>query len=109
MTYQAIVEEHELIGFYCIGSPAQLPNSTYLYCLEFTDIRLGMRPDLTGKGRGRSFVTYIMEGAMERGKPLRSTVAAFNERVIHLYNTVGFRTITLFERNEVPFQVMVRD
>ena len=109
MTYQVIVEEHELIGFYCIGSPAQVPNSTYPYCLEFTDIGLGMRPDLTGKGYGKSFVTYVMERAMERGKPLRLTVASFNERAIHLYETVGFRTITSFERNEIPFQVMVRD
>lgn len=89
--------------------PDQVPNSTYPYCLEFTDIGLGMRPDLTGKGRGRLFVTYIMEGAMERGKPLRSTVAAFNERVIHLYETVGFRTITSFERNGTQFKVMMRD
>lgn len=109
MTYQAIVEEHELIGFYCIGSPAQVPNSTYPYSSDFTDIGLGMRPDLTGKGCGRPFVTYIMERAMERRKPLRLTVASFNERAIHLYETVGFRTITSFERNEVPFQVMVRD
>ncbi|MCV9900531.1 GNAT family N-acetyltransferase [Exiguobacterium sp. N5] len=109
MTYQVIVEEHELIGFYCIGSPAQVPNSTYPYCLEFTDIGLGMRPDMTGKGHGRLFVTYVMERAMERGKPLRLTVAAFNERAIHLYDTVGFRTITSFERNGTPFKVMVRD
>ena len=109
MTYQAIVEEHELIGFYCIGSPAQVPNSTYLYSSDFTDIGLGMRPDLTGKGYGKSFVTYVMERAMERRKPLRLTVASFNERAIHLYETVGFRTITSFERNEIPFQVMVRD
>lgn len=109
MTYQAIVEEHELIGFYCIGSPAQVPNSTYPYSSDFTDIGLGMRPDLTGKGYGKSFVTYVMERAMERRKPLRLTVASFNERAIHLYETVGFRTITSFERNEIPFQVMVRD
>jgi len=109
MTYQAIVEEHELIGFYCIDSPAQVPNSTYPYSSDFTDIGLGMRPDLTGKGYGKSFVTYVMERAMERRKPLRLTVASFNERAIHLYETVGFRTITSFERNEIPFQVMVRD
>ncbi|WP_214758042.1 MULTISPECIES: GNAT family N-acetyltransferase [unclassified Exiguobacterium] len=109
MTYQAIVEEHELIGFYCIGSPAQVPNSTYPYSSDFTDIGLGMRPDLTGQGYGKSFVTYVMERAMERRKPLRLTVASFNERAIHLYETVGFRTITSFERNEIPFQVMVRD
>ncbi|WP_214742271.1 GNAT family N-acetyltransferase [Exiguobacterium sp. s48] len=109
MTYQAIVAEHELIGFYCIGVAAQVPNSTYLYSSDFTDIGLGLRPDLTGQGYGKSFVTYIVERAMERRKPLRLTVASFNERAIHLYETVGFRTITSFERNEVPFQVMVRD
>ena len=109
MTYQAILVKHELIGFYCIGSPAQVPNSTYPYSSNFTDIGLGLRPDLTGQGYGKSFVTYIMERAMERRKPLRLTVASFNERAIHLYETVGFRTITSFERNGVPFQVMVRD
>ena len=109
MTYQAILESHELIGFYCIGSPAQVPNSTYPYTSAFTDIGFGMRPDLTGKGHGRLFVTYVMERAMEQGKPLRLTVASFNERAIHLYETLGFHTITSFDRNEVPFQVMVRD
>ncbi|WP_214694943.1 GNAT family N-acetyltransferase [Exiguobacterium sp. s160] len=109
MTYQAMLEDHELIGFYCIGSPAQVPNSTYPYSSDFADIGLGMRPDLTGKGYGKSFVTYVMERAVEQGKPLRLTVASFNERAIHLYETLGFHTITSFERNEVPFQVMVRD
>ncbi|WP_214821542.1 MULTISPECIES: GNAT family N-acetyltransferase [unclassified Exiguobacterium] len=109
MTYQAMVEEHELIGFYCIGAPAQVPNSDYSYSSDMTDIGFGMRPDLTGKGRGRSFVTYVIERALERGKPLRLTVASFNERAIHLYETVGFRIITSFERNGVPFHVMVRD
>lgn len=109
MTYQAILESHELIGFYCIGSPSQVPNSTYPYSSDFTDIGLGMRPDLTGRGHGKSFVTYVMERAAEQGKPLRLTVASFNERAIHLYETLGFHTITSFERNGVPFQVMVRD
>ena len=109
MTYQAILESHELIGFYCIGSPAQVPNSTYPYSSDFTDIGLGMRPDLTGQGYGKSFVTYVVERAAEQGKPLRLTVASFNERAIHLYETLGFHTITSFERNGVPFQVMVRD
>ena len=109
MTYQAILESHELIGFYCIGSPAQVPNSTYPYSSDFTDIGLGMRPDLTGRGHGKSFVTYVVERAAKQGKPLRLTVASFNERAIHLYETLGFHTITSFERNGVPFQVMVRD
>lgn len=109
MTYQAILESHELIGFYCIGSPAQVPNSTYPYSSDFTDIGLGMRPDLTGQGYGKSFVTYVMERAAEQGKSLRLTVASFNERAIHLYETLGFHTITSFEHNGVPFQVMVRD
>lgn len=109
MTYQAMLEDHELIGFYCIGAAAQVPNSTYPYSSDFTDIGLGMRPDLTGKGYGKSFVTYVMERATERGEPLRLTVASFNERAIHLYETLGFHTITSFERSEVPFQVMVRD
>ncbi|WP_214875083.1 GNAT family N-acetyltransferase [Exiguobacterium sp. CH10] len=109
MTYQAMLEDHELIGFYCIGAVAQVPNSTYPYSSDFTDIGFGMRPDLTGKGYGKSFVTYVMERAAERGGPLRLTVASFNERAIHLYETLGFHTITSFERSEVPFQVMVRD
>lgn len=109
MTYQAMLEDYELIGFYCIGAVAQVPNSTYPYSSDFTDIGFGMRPDLTGKGYGKSFVTYVMERAAERGEPLRLTVASFNERAIHLYETLGFHTITSFERSEVPFQVMVRD
>ena len=55
-------------------------------------IGLGMRPDLTGRGLGESFLAAGLEFAKERFAPERFTlaVATFNERAITVYERVGF-------------------
>lgn len=108
MAYHAIYRDEELIGFYCLGSFAQVPNSTYSYSADYTDVGFGMRPDLTGQGNGRVFVEYVMSMAEKGKRPLRLTVASFNQRAIRLYEQVGFRTLTAFDRNGTVFQVMTR-
>jgi [ribosomal protein S18]-alanine N-acetyltransferase len=56
------------------------------------DIGLGLRPDLTGRGLGSSFLDAVMAFARERQKPVRFTlsVAAFNQRAIRVYERAGF-------------------
>jgi ribosomal protein S18 acetylase RimI-like enzyme len=67
-----------------------------------------MHPDRTGQGNGRTFVQLVMQEAAREGKPLRLTVAAFNERAIHLYERLGFQQVTSFEKGSTRFLVMTR-
>jgi [ribosomal protein S18]-alanine N-acetyltransferase len=61
------------------------------------DVGLGMRPDLTGRGRGRQFVASGLSFAAERFRPRRFVlrVATFNVRAIRVYEAVGFQRIGL--------------
>ena len=56
------------------------------------DIGLGLRPDLTGRGLGSSFLDAVMAFARESHEPVRFTlsVAAFNRRAIRVYERAGF-------------------
>ena len=58
-------------------------------------VGLGMRPDLTGQGRGRAFVESGLRFATERFRPQRFVlrVATFNERAIRVYEALGFRRL----------------
>ncbi|UTT43172.1 GNAT family N-acetyltransferase [Exiguobacterium aurantiacum] len=107
MAYQA-VHDGALIGFYCLGRYAQVPNDTYIYDDAYIDIGIGMHPDRTGRGHGRTFVRLVMREAAREGKPLRLTVAAFNQRAIHLYEQLGFQHVASFERSEIRFLVMTQ-
>ncbi|MFN4214006.1 N-acetyltransferase family protein [Exiguobacterium sp.] len=106
MTYEGIYDGTELIGFFCLGAYAQVPNETYVYDETRTDIGLGMRPDHTGRGLGRTFFAIVVKEAKRAGKPLRLTVAAFNLRAIHLYEQFGFRRIASFQKADTEFVVM---
>ena len=107
MAYQA-VHDSTLIGFYCLGTYARVPNDTYVYGDTHTDIGLGLHPERTGQGYGRTFVRLVMQEAAREGKPLRLTVATFNQRAIHLYGQLGFQQVTSFEKGATRFLVMTR-
>ena len=59
------------------------------------EIGIGLRPDLTGQGRGESFLRAQLEYARSQWQPatLRLFVAAWNERAIRLYRRLGFREV----------------
>jgi [ribosomal protein S18]-alanine N-acetyltransferase len=56
------------------------------------ELGLGLRPDLTGRGLGASFLAAGIEFARARFAPERLVlcVATFNERAIKVYERVGF-------------------
>jgi ribosomal-protein-alanine N-acetyltransferase len=56
------------------------------------EIGLGLRPDLTGRGLGASFLAAGLEFARVRYSAERFTlaVATFNERAIKVYERAGF-------------------
>lgn len=112
-SYYAILdEEGQLFGFCCTGPSAQVPAGVPLgaYGEEFLDFGLGMKPELTGKGLGKEFLSFVLASIAELHghKPLRLTVAAFNQRAIRLYTGLGFTEVTSFDNRGTSFITMVK-
>ena len=59
------------------------------------EVGIGLRPDLTGRGLGESFLRAQLEYASQLWCPaaFRLFVAAWNERAIRLYGRLGFREV----------------
>jgi len=93
--------------FFSVFAPAPLPSSSPLPesveelagFLELTarpgeviEIGLGLRPDLTGKGLGLSFVEACLDFARQRARPraFALDVATFNQRARAVYQKAGF-------------------
>jgi len=107
--YITIVDEHKnLIGFYCTGQAARVPkgHEFNVYQEAFLDIGLGMKPDLTGKGYGSEFLSFIL--AQIKEDSLRLTVAKFNKRAIRLYEKFGFKREYEFNNGSTEFIIMLR-
>ena len=99
--YAARDEQGELVGFFCYGTSAQVWGNAEpaLYREDRTlDIGLGLRPDLTGKGLGLSFVKAGLAFAREQFAPrsFRLFVLSFNERAIRVYERAGFTRVREF-------------
>jgi [ribosomal protein S18]-alanine N-acetyltransferase len=62
------------------------------------EIGLGLRPDLTGRGLGGSFLAAGLEFAREQFSPERFVlaVATFNERAIKVYERAGFARVCVY-------------
>ncbi|WP_409484944.1 GNAT family N-acetyltransferase [Arsenicicoccus dermatophilus] len=65
------------------------------------EISLGLRPDLTGGGRGLSFVQAALahldtEGLAQR--PVMLSVAVFNQRAITVYESAGFCAVRSYSQ-----------
>jgi ribosomal-protein-alanine N-acetyltransferase len=86
----AVYHKEEVIGFFAFTRKA---SSTI-------DIGLGMKPDLTGNGKGLEFIKAGMEFAKNKYSPqtLTLSVATFNKRAITVYKRAGFEPIETFEQ-----------
>lgn len=77
-------------------------------------VGLGLRPDLTGRGLGVSFLEAGLEFARKRFAPsrFRLSVATFNERAICVYTRAGFVPQRAFDHETnggvYPFLEMTR-
>ncbi|MCM1989017.1 GNAT family N-acetyltransferase [Oceanirhabdus seepicola] len=108
--------EDNLVGYYCFGAAAQVPvgNQFGVYdSKDFTDIGLGIKPNLCGQGLGLKFLNRGVDFARNKlsAKEFRLTVAAFNQRAIKVYQRIGFKKVNSFERisesGRIEFWVMV--
>lgn len=113
--YSAFDEEDNLIGYFCFGKSAQVPAGNQFRAYDdnaYTDIGLGIRPDLCGKGLGFSFLEKGIRFAYSElsAVKIRLTVAGFNQRAIKVYERAGFIRATAFNRvtgkGEMEFLVM---
>ena len=115
----------ELAGFISFGTSAEVTNypAPALYRDDevkrqgVLSVGLGLRPDLTGQGRGigLAFVNAGLDFACEQYHPrvFRLYVKPFNERAIRVYERAGFHRVrTLHVHNiygEADFVEMRRD
>ncbi|UAL53427.1 GNAT family N-acetyltransferase [Bacillus sp. CMF21] len=112
-SYYAVVDlNSRLIGFFCLGKPAQVPNGPLpeIYSENMIDIGLGLEPDRTGRGMGHLFFSFILHHVHMGfpNMPLRLTVASFNKRAIRLYKSAGFIEKASFDTGHSAFLVMVK-
>ena len=79
--YFSVFSGDGLIGFFCLEREG-----------EDVEIGLGLRPDLTGQGRGRAFLEEILRFVRENYpcETLRMEVASFNQRAVKVYERAGF-------------------
>lgn len=86
----AITSDEESVGFVSVVQTDA----------ERVDIGLGMKPDLTGNGSGRTFVTSILDFVKATYSSHRITlsVAAFNVWAIRVYETCGFKQSGSFQQ-----------
>lgn len=110
-SYFSVFDDNkELVGFFCTGSSAQVPNESYTYSQGFIDIGLGMRPEFTGQGNGTQFFTAVLRqiDSMFEKSSKRLTVAKFNDRAIRLYEKMGFSREAEFVKGSTVFIVMIK-
>lgn len=94
-----LVRDGEVAGFVTFGSDARVPGGDYTS--PATDIGLGIRPDLTGRGLGRSFAGMVAGFASDLfGGRLRVSIAAGNPRAIKVWSDCGFSETQRFESPE---------
>ncbi|MGM0896497.1 MAG: GNAT family N-acetyltransferase [Bacillota bacterium] len=87
-SYFVVLHNNELAGFYSFHQTDE----------ERVDIGLGMKPDLTGRGRGVAFLEAGLQFTKTSYHPKKITlsVAAFNKRAIKVYENLGFREVESF-------------
>lgn len=113
--YYVLDNLNTLVGFICNGNSARIPGGYEIGIYndsKYLDIGLGMRPEITGKGRGLEFLTHCINFLKEQFKAqnFQLVVAIFNERAIKVYERTGFIKGIIFKSKvedlDVEFVVM---
>lgn len=99
--YSMYDPQGELVAFCSFGRDGQVPGGDYNH--PALDIGLGVRPDLTGQGRGIEFVQAVLDFARRNYHPhpaaFRVTIAEFNQRARRVWEKAGFRQVSRFSKN----------
>jgi RimJ/RimL family protein N-acetyltransferase len=99
----------EVVGYACFGTEARVPGLAERPGV--LDVGVGMRPDLTGQGRGRPFAEAVLEHGRELAgaSRLRAVVQDWNSRSIRLLEGLGFAATGEHLVGERRFVVLERD
>jgi ribosomal-protein-alanine N-acetyltransferase len=108
--FWAVLDEGgEVAGYACFGLEARVPG------LEerpgVLDVGVGMRPELTGQGRGRAFAEAVLAHghAVSGVARLRAVVQDWNARSRRLLTGLGFVETGTHDVGDVPYVVYERD
>jgi [ribosomal protein S18]-alanine N-acetyltransferase len=113
--YYVLNSENELVGFICTRDSARVAGGYAIGIYnndKYIDLGLGLNPSLVGKGTGVDFLTRSIQFVRKEyhTSHIQLVVARFNERVIKVYERVGFVKGPLFQSKvgdqEIDFIVM---
>lgn len=99
-----VLENNELIGFFCVIREG-----------ASIEIGLGMRPDICGRGKGKTYVMQIIRFIEQHYSfdRLIMNVACFNQRAIKVYRSCGFKETEITNRRSnggmYAFLMMIKD
>jgi ribosomal-protein-alanine N-acetyltransferase len=98
--YRIEDEAGNLAGYCCFGPDARVPGGNYRG--EALDLGLGVRPDLTGRGRGLAYVEAALDFARWTFGPteFRVVVAEWNKRALRVWQKAGFLPVQTFARSQ---------
>ena len=97
--YYAMTDERgEFVAYCCFGPDARVPGGDYEAAA--LDVGMGLRPDLTGRGSGITYLSAVLDFGRRAFGPVafRATIAEFNKRALHLCEAAGFRPVQTFRR-----------
>ena len=107
----AVLSGGQFIGFRSFGPDGQVPGGGYDD--SALDTGGGLRPELTGRGLGRSVIAAGLEFGRQRFAPdaFRVTVASFNARALRVVTALGFAPVRSFAATADGrrFEILVRD
>jgi L-amino acid N-acyltransferase YncA len=90
--YYAVTDENgSLIGFLATGIECQVSGGDY--STPAVDIGIGLHPGSTGHGLGRTILKQFFEeisSSSDHPPLLRATIAAFNQRSLKTFVSLGF-------------------
>jgi ribosomal-protein-alanine N-acetyltransferase len=108
--YYALLDEAELVGFRSFGVDGQVPG--WPYDDSALDTGGGLKPELTGRGLGRSAIATGLDFGRQRFGPaaFRMTIASFNARARAVVESLGFESIGRFDAstNGRSYDVLMR-
>lgn len=98
--YHAVCNEWgDLVGFFCFGRSAQVPQGRDYYNDNAVDIGLALAPWLCSQGLGSGFLQEGLRYCRQLypgTAAVRLTVKSWNERAFRLYRSCGFSEIGRF-------------
>jgi ribosomal-protein-alanine N-acetyltransferase len=107
--FAVLDEDGEVAGYACFGLEARVPGLAERPGV--LDVGVGMRPDLTGQGRGRAFAEAVLAHchAVAGTGRLRAVVQEWNARSRSLLTGLGFVETGTHDVGEVHYVVYERD